>query len=71
MCSMLRVGVPGQAAPTESSKVGHAKHSEAVAQVRWVDRGPDHAELLISISPDGRVTSWSLSEVGALHERSN
>ncbi|KAK9831153.1 hypothetical protein WJX74_005234 [Apatococcus lobatus] len=51
-----------QAAPTESSKVGDAKHSEAVAQVRWVDRGTDQGELLVSISPDGRVTSWSLTE---------
>lgn len=57
-------GIDVQAAPTESSKVGDAKHSEAVAQVRWVDRGADQGELLVSISPDGRVTSWSLSEVG-------
>ena len=32
-------------------------------QVKWIDRGPEHDELLVSISTDGRVTQWSIAKV--------
>ena len=31
-------------------------------KVRWVKRGPDRDEALVSISTDGRVTQWSLKK---------
>jgi hypothetical protein len=30
--------------------------------VRWVDKGPERAEALVSVSSDGRVTQWSMSK---------
>jgi len=33
-------------------------------QVKWIDRGPEHDEVLVSISTDGRVTQWSIAKVG-------
>eukprot|EP00163_Fabomonas_tropica_P014735 TRINITY_DN2679_c0_g1_i4.p1 TRINITY_DN2679_c0_g1~~TRINITY_DN2679_c0_g1_i4.p1 ORF type:complete len:814 (+),score=157.58 TRINITY_DN2679_c0_g1_i4:260-2701(+) len=43
---------------------GHTsgKHSEPVWAVRWVDRGAERGEFLISMSTDGRVTQWSLKK---------
>jgi len=38
------------------------KHSDPVWKVRWVKRGPDRDEALVSISTDGRVTQWSLKK---------
>jgi hypothetical protein len=32
------------------------------AQVRWLDRGPEREEVLVSISTDGRVTQWSITK---------
>lgn len=34
-------------------------HSDAVWQVKWVDKGQGRGERLVSISADGRVTEWS------------
>lgn len=34
----------------------------ALEQVRWVDKGPERAEALVSVSSDGRVTQWSMSK---------
>lgn len=31
-------------------------------QVKWLDRGADRDEVLISISTDGRVTQWSITK---------
>jgi hypothetical protein len=33
-------------------------------QIKWIDQGPEHDELLVSISTDGRVTQWSIAKVG-------
>jgi hypothetical protein len=33
-----------------------------VTQVRWLDRGPEREESLISVSTDGRLTSWSTAK---------
>ena len=30
--------------------------------MRWVDKGPERAEALVSVSSDGRVTQWSMSK---------
>lgn len=38
------------------------KHSDSVWEVRWVDKGPERAEALVSVSSDGRVTQWSMSK---------
>lgn len=34
-------------------------------QVKWIDRGPEQDELLVSISTDGRVTQWSIAKASA------
>ena len=34
-------------------------HTDAVWQVKWVDKGQGRGERLVSISADGRVTEWS------------
>ncbi len=38
------------------------KHAGAVWQLRWIEkeRGDARAEVLVSISQDGRVTQWSI-----------
>jgi len=40
------------------------KHTSGVWQLRWTDkeRGSedDHAEVLVSVSTDGRVTQWAI-----------
>lgn len=33
-----------------------------LAQVRWLDRGAERDEVLVSISTDGRVTQWSIAK---------
>lgn len=38
------------------------RHSAPVWQVKWVDKGSDQAEGLVSISTDGRVMEWSTSK---------
>merc|ERR1711865_568769 len=38
---------------------GAGKHMDAVWQVKWVDKGSERGESLVSISTDGRVTEWS------------
>jgi WD40 repeat protein len=38
------------------------RHSAPVWQVKWVDKGVDQAEGLVSISSDGRVMEWSTSK---------
>jgi hypothetical protein len=34
----------------------------AHAQVRWLDRGPEREELLVSISTDGKVKAWTIAK---------
>ena len=38
------------------------KHSDAVWEVVWVDKGTERAEALVSVSSDGRVTQWTMSK---------
>lgn len=45
----------------ESSYTG-GKHSDCVWEVRWVDKGSERGEALVSVSSDGRVTQWSMSK---------
>ena len=42
--------------------VSGGKHSDPVWRVKWLDRGQDHDEPLITISSDGRVVQWSISK---------
>jgi hypothetical protein len=46
--------------PILASTHATGKHSEPAWCLRWVDRGPDRGEFLVSMSTDGRVTQWSL-----------
>lgn len=38
------------------------KHSDPAWKVKWLDRGPEQDEPLISISSDGRVVQWTISK---------
>ncbi|PHJ19260.1 wd g-beta repeat-containing protein [Cystoisospora suis] len=44
---------------------GSSRHSDAVWDVRWVDRGPEKIprEQLLSIGGDGRVYQWTMKKV--------
>ena len=46
-------------APVLDSSALPAKHMEPVWEVRWVDKGRDRGEALVSSSSDGRVCEWS------------
>lgn len=48
--------------PIASSELSNGKHLEAVWQIRWISKGVDRAENVVSISSDGRVTEWSLKK---------
>lgn len=37
-------------------------HTDAVWQVKWVDKGGDRGERLVTISTDGRVAEWSMKK---------
>ena len=43
---------------------GHTsgKHSDPVWNVKWVNRGSERGENLVSISTDGRITQWSIKK---------
>ncbi|KAL3137952.1 hypothetical protein ABBQ38_005199 [Trebouxia sp. C0009 RCD-2024] len=51
-----------QEAPALSSSAGSGQHSDPVWQVRWVDRGQEQEERLVTISTDGRVTQWATTK---------
>jgi dynein intermediate chain 4, axonemal len=38
------------------------KHTDAVWDIKWVDKGAEQGESLVSISTDGRVTEWSIKK---------
>ena len=38
------------------------KHSDAVWEVVWVDKGSERGEALVSVSSDGRVSLWTMSK---------
>jgi dynein intermediate chain 4, axonemal len=35
---------------------------EAVWQVKWVDKGTERGECLVSVSTDGRIAEWSMKK---------
>lgn len=45
-----------------SSTANTGQHSDPVWQVRWVDRGQEQEERLVTISTDGRVTQWATTK---------
>lgn len=45
-----------------SSTAKTGQHSDPVWQVRWVDRGQQQEERLVTISTDGRVTQWATTK---------
>jgi WD40 repeat protein len=45
----------------ESTHEG-GKHSDAVWQVKWVDKGGDRGENIVSISTDGRISEWTMKK---------
>lgn len=51
-----------QGTPAMESDVHSGKHADPVWKVRWIDRGPERDEPLVSISTDGRVTQWSIAK---------
>jgi len=51
-----------QGLPSMQSDVSTGRHSDPVWKVRWLDRGPERDEPLVSISTDGRVTQWSIAK---------
>jgi dynein intermediate chain 4, axonemal len=48
--------------PMESSIGTPGSHSDPVWQVKWLAKGHDRTETLISISTDGNVLQWSLKK---------
>ena len=55
-----------QEVPTLSSSADTGQHSDPVWQVRWVDRGQEQEERLVTISTDGRVTQWATTKASHL-----
>ncbi|KAF5827261.1 WD40-repeat-containing domain protein [Dunaliella salina] len=51
-----------QGTPSMESDAATGKHSDPVWKVKWIDRGSEHDEPLVSISTDGRVTQWSIAK---------
>lgn len=49
-------------APVATSEISNGKHLDAVWQVKWINKGSDRAENVVSISSDGRVTEWSMKK---------
>ena len=48
--------------PIETSAQSHAGHSDPVWQVKWVVKGIERFEILVSISTDGSVLEWNLKK---------
>lgn len=48
--------------PVASSETSNGKHLDAVWQVKWISKGSDRGENVVSISSDGRVTEWSMKK---------
>lgn len=44
---------------------GSGGHEDPAWRVRWVTRGPERGEALVSTSTDGRVTQWATSKARA------
>ena len=45
----------------ESSSLS-AKHMDPVWEVKWVDKGPERGESLVTIATDGRVLEWNMKK---------
>ena len=39
-----------------------AKHTDAVWGIKWIDKGTEQGEMLVTISTDGRVTEWLIKK---------
>lgn len=48
--------------PILESCQGKGSHIDAVWQVKWINKGNERGENLVSISSDGRVTEWSMKK---------
>jgi hypothetical protein len=48
--------------PIATNEVSSGKHLDAVWQVKWVSKGSERGENVVSISSDGRVTEWSMKK---------
>ncbi|TMW58095.1 hypothetical protein Poli38472_011683 [Pythium oligandrum] len=48
--------------PIATSETSTGKHLDAVWQVKWISKGSDRGENVVSISSDGRVTEWSMKK---------
>lgn len=48
--------------PVATSEISNGKHLDAIWQVKWINKGSDRAENVVSISSDGRVTEWSMKK---------
>ncbi|KAF6261369.1 hypothetical protein COO60DRAFT_1625359 [Scenedesmus sp. NREL 46B-D3] len=51
-----------QPTPLMASTSDTGKHSDPVWKVRWLDRGPEREEQLVSISTDGKVKAWTIAK---------
>lgn len=48
--------------PVESSTGMQGGHSDPVWQVKWVPRGTERIETLVSVSSDGKVLQWTIKK---------
>jgi len=48
--------------PMRESTTSDGKHMDPVWQVRWLDKGVERGETLISISTDGNIVEWSMKK---------
>ncbi|EQC42250.1 hypothetical protein SDRG_01084 [Saprolegnia diclina VS20] len=48
--------------PVLTSENNNGSHLDAVWQVKWVHKGSERGENIVSISSDGRVTEWSMKK---------
>ncbi|CAM9678749.1 unnamed protein product [Chrysoparadoxa australica] len=48
--------------PVVESSTSAGKHTDPVWQVKWVNKGVERGESLVSVSTDGRVVEWSMKK---------
>ena len=60
----LHPWVPRQAEPLVRADHRGGAHAEPVWALRWLDRGPESEELLVSAAADGRISHWSHGQAG-------
>jgi WD40 repeat protein len=53
---------PDLGIPVLDSSQLATKHMDPVWEVKWVDKGPERGESLVSIATDGRVLEWSMKK---------